>query len=230
MSTVLDAIRTAGTLHDWAATRPDAREFRGRAAAYAVAAGGDQWVVRHYRRGGMVARLLRDRYVRLGDARPLTELRASHAARDRGVPTPEIVAAVVYDDGALYRADLATRLIPGAKDLADAVLGPDRGDAGERVAAWRAAGSLLRRAFGAGVVHADINLRNILVQAGDSATPEAYLLDLDRAVVRDGAVDDVARRRMLERLHRSRRKLESASGVHATADELRAFAAGVTGA
>jgi 3-deoxy-D-manno-octulosonic acid kinase len=166
--------------------------------------------------------VLGDRYVRLGETRPLRELRASAAARARGVATPEIVAAVAYGAGPVYRADLATVRVPHSADLADTVLGPARRPPAERLAAWQAAGALLRRAFGAGVVHADLNLRNILIQRG-TPHPTAFLLDLDRAVVRNGGAGDVARQRMLGRLHRSRRKLEAELGSTVTAAELAAF-------
>ena len=138
-----------GTLYTAAAAMPEARAFRGRGDAFRVVVDGADIVVRHYRRGGAVARLLGDRYVRLGAVRPARELAASSAARTRGVPTPEIVCTVTYGHGAFYRADIATRYVPDSRDLAEMVLGEARvGDVG-REAAWRAAGALLRRAFDA---------------------------------------------------------------------------------
>lgn len=226
MAAVRAAVAEAGTLYDWAATRPGARSFTGRGSAWGVRVARDDWVVRHYRRGGAVARLLDDTYVRVGEPRPLRELRASVAARSRSVASPEVLAAVIYPAGAFYRADLATRYVRDSADLAEAVLGDDRSDEPERLLAWRSAGELLRAAFAAGVEHADLNLRNILIARTTSGT-QALLLDLDRAVVRDGGVGDVARRRMLERLHRSRRKLERAFGRRASADELATFDAAV---
>jgi 3-deoxy-D-manno-octulosonic acid kinase len=231
---VRDRVRGAGTLYGWASAQPGARALAGRGAAYVVDGADGEWVVRHYRRGGAVARLLNDRYLRLGEVRPLRELRASEAARARGVSTPQIVAAVIYAEGPVYRADLATRLVPGAADLADTVLGSgDRaaGGAGARIAAWTAAGRLLRSAFAAGVEHADLNMRNILIQRrGDAAAAcDAWLLDLDRAVVGAGAVSAAARSAMLERLHRSRRKLEHQLHVTTGAAELAAFDSSVNG-
>jgi 3-deoxy-D-manno-octulosonic acid kinase len=228
-------------MHDWAAAQPGARAFEGRGAAYAVHGAGAGWVVRHYRRGGSVAWILGDRYVRIGALRPLRELHASVLARDRGVATPEIVAAVVYPSGAFYRADLVTRLIPDSADLADTALGTARAGPAARIASWHAAGALLRGAFAAGIRHADLNLRNILIRRRDGAVAEtaaaahpdgsrAVLLDLDRAEVRDGAVPAGARAAMLRRLHRSRRKLERALGTTTSVAELTAFEQGLAGA
>jgi 3-deoxy-D-manno-octulosonic acid kinase len=220
------AIAEAGTLYGWAASRPDAQRFTGRGSAYGVTTAEGAWVVRHFRRGGVVARVLHDRYLRLGTPRPLRELQASTRARQRGVATPEVIAAVTYRAGPLYRGDLATRLIPDSFDLAEAVLGARRLDADRRAAAWRAAGALLRTAFDAGVVHADLNLRNILIQSGGDGV-RAHLIDLDRAEVRDRAVGDAPRAAILDRLHRSRRKLEAAFGTSAGPGELSAFDAGL---
>lgn len=239
MAAVRAAVRSAGSLYEAAASAPAAQSFRGRGAAYRMPHDGGDWVVRHYCRGGAAARVLRDTYVRLGEPRPLRELRASVAARSRGVATPEVVAAVVYPASAFYRADLATRFVPDARDLADVTFDPGDGraasdssarDEGARVAAWRAAGLLLCSAFAAGVHHADLSLRNILVRVGADARSyeyagQAWLLDLDRAVVRDDEVSDVARSRMLERLHRSRRKLEQEHARAVPAAALAAFAA-----
>ncbi|MGH7446921.1 MAG: lipopolysaccharide kinase InaA family protein, partial [Longimicrobiales bacterium] len=83
-----------------------------------------------------------------------------------------------------------------------------------------------RTAFAAGVEHADLNLRNILITGGARA-PRAMLLDLDRAVVHDHAVSNAARSAMLARLHRSRLKLERRAGQYATEAELAALVAGL---
>lgn len=228
MQAVRSAVAEAGTLYAWASAQPGARAFTGRGTAWGVRVPDGDWVVRRYHRGGAAARFLRDTYVRAGEARPLRELRSSVAARARGVATPEVMAAVIYPAGAFYRADLATRYVADSADLAETALGGARADAAGRLTAWRAAGTLLRQTFAAGVEHADLNLRNILIAHPPSGT-HALLLDLDRAVVRDREVGDVARRRMLERFHRSRRKLEAALGRRVAADELAAFDAAVQG-
>jgi 3-deoxy-D-manno-octulosonic acid kinase len=221
MRDVCDAIRTAGTLFAAAAAQPVARAFTGRGAAYVM----NDWVVRHYRRGGLIAKLSHDAYVRAGTPRPFCELHASVAARRKHVPTPEVVAAIVYPGVATYRGDIATRLIPDSRSLADIAIRAQRADAPLRIEAWRAAGSLLRIAFDAGVHHADLNLGNILIAGG-----RALLIDLDRAHVSDGAVGASQRAAMIARFHRSRRKLEAAAHFETPPDELAAFEQSLHGA
>lgn len=227
MEPVKRAVREAGSLHAWAAGRPDARALAGRGIAYGVELAGERCVVRHYRRGGFIARLSNDRYVRGGEPRPVRELHASLAARAAGVPTPEVVAAVIHMRTFTYSGDIATRYIPESADLASVTWQPATSWSGaERAAAWHAAGALLRRAFDAGVRHPDLNLRNILI-AREAGAVHALLLDLDRAAVREP--DDVARRAMLARFHRSRRKLERSCGTAVDASLLQALEDGLAG-
>jgi 3-deoxy-D-manno-octulosonic acid kinase len=248
---VVSLLHSHTTLYDAAAARPDAQAFAGRGAAYRMTIAGTDVVVRHYRRGGAVARVLHDEYLRLGEPRPLRELHASISARARGVDTPEVVAAIAYLAGPLYRADLATRFVPGSRDLATVTFGKglddlandrtrertrapararvrvrEREDEEARAAAWHAAGSLVRTAFDAGVEHADLNLRNILISPPAGA-PRALLLDLDRAVVHAKPLRAAVRSAMIARLHRSRAKLEKLAGEETGAEELAAFRAGL---
>jgi tRNA A-37 threonylcarbamoyl transferase component Bud32 len=67
----------------------------------------------------------------------------------------------------------------------------------------RAAGLAVAELHDAGVAHPDLNLSNIVV-AGDTAS----IVDLDRARVAAGGLAPPARRRGLERLARSVRKLD----------------------
>jgi 3-deoxy-D-manno-octulosonic acid kinase len=215
-----------GSLAGWAAADASTRVLRGRGAAFHVRSPvGNEWVVRHYRRGGAVAGLLGDRYLRLGAPRPLAELCASDAARVRGLRTPRIIAAAWRSSGAFYSADLATAFVPDSVDLADATFGGG-GDVAV-VDAWHAAGQLLRATFAAAVRHPDLNLRNILLSTA-SGRVEAWLLDLDRArVARDRSPS--AERRMLARLHRSRRKFEALHGRAVDDAALAAFEAAAAG-
>lgn len=222
LETVVEAVRAAGSLYAYAAAHPEAAALRGRGTAYRCPAPGGAWVVRHYRRGGAAAGLLGDRYLRAGTPRPIRELHASHAARRRGVPTPAVQAVVVQPAGLFYRADIATLAVPEARDLADATFGAAPLAADELCAAWRAAGSLLRHTFLAGLHHPDLNLMNVLVEGGRAA-PRAWLIDLDRARVLEEALPQRQRERVVARFHRSRRKLAAAAGRAVPASARAAF-------
>ena len=229
------------TLHRAAARAPDTVRRRGRGTVYAVPARPDEiqaaldeeagrWAVRHYRRGGVPAYLLGDRYLRVGTPRPIRELRVSEEVRRKGIPTPRVVAAAVYPAGLFYRGDLVTRFVPDALELADVLFDPDRrGLSGttDRREALAEAGALIRTMARSGVHHPDLNARNVLLQWSGGA-PHAHLIDLDRCRVSDGPLPDAAEA-MQSRLVRSIRKLGKKADLEVPTGDLRALARAVEG-
>jgi 3-deoxy-D-manno-octulosonic acid kinase len=180
----------------------------GRGSIAIVRNGEQRWVLRHYRRGGWMARLSRDRYFWLGAARTrsFAEWRLLAELRRRGLPVPAPVAAS-YARGLLtYRADLITELVPGTRTLADAITGQALPPA-----QWHAIGRTIAEFHEAGVQHADLNAHNILLgpeRAGPGATPPIHVLDFDRGRIRargswESAVLDRLRR-SLEKIRRQR--------------------------
>jgi 3-deoxy-D-manno-octulosonic acid kinase len=135
-------------------------------------------VLRHYRRGGLMAPLLGDRYVWNGRdrTRGFAEFRLLSELVMRELPVPVPVAARYRRRGAYYTADLITRTIDGAETLTD-LIAARRLDAevAERV------GMLVARFHAAGVDHADLNAHNIL-----SAQGNLWLIDFDRGELRTG--------------------------------------------
>ena len=189
------------TLYEAAAALPRVTELRGRGVAVVAQFGGEPWVVRHYRRGGSVMKVLDDRYARFGSPRVMTELRASEAARARGIATPQIKAGAWYDAGIFRRSDMASAYIPESHDLA-AILFSNAGDPAAAVAATV---TLLRSLVRGGLLHRDLNLKNILV-----ATGRAYVLDLDRCAVLD-KLSELQISSMRSRFFRSLEKWERLS-------------------
>lgn len=210
-------LHTAPTIHA-AAARLGSASLSGRGPVYAVPSSEGLWVVRHYRRGGAVAPILGDRYVRGTAPRPFREAVASERVRARGVETPRVVAAAVYRTGPLYRGDLVTELVPDAEDLATVLFGPGQsGLAGTatRKQALREAGAVVAGLARAGVRHADLNAKNILLRWMGGA-PTGYVLDLDRATVSPHRISPDP---MLRRLRRSLRKFERRTGLRLPSPE-----------
>ncbi|NJD10947.1 MAG: hypothetical protein FIB01_11115 [Gemmatimonadetes bacterium] len=220
---VEQAVAEAGSLYEYALRYAAGQLEGGRGPVPLLdTPSGAQLAVRHCWRGGAIARLLRDRNLRVGDLRPFAELEVQSVLSARGVATPQVAAAVVYLQGAWYRGDVATVVVPDAADLATLSLGSRRWSEDERERAWFAAGALLRAFFATGAQHADLNLRNIIVRRD---TGEAFLLDLDRC--RHGERPKAgAPPRMIARFHRSRRKLERLLGAQVSARELAALKRG----
>lgn len=210
---VAEVLRAGETLHAWAERHPARSELAGRGRAWAVPApapgGADRWIVRHYLRGGAIAYWLRDRYVALGRTRPVQELSACLEISRRGIPTPAAVAGAVYPAGPFYRADLVTEAIPGGVDLAEVLFGAG-GVPLDGPAALTAAGALVRRLEDAGVLHPDLNAKNVVLQPRAGCV-RAYVVDLDRCRV--GAPSAAVRgRAMRARLERSLHRHEARAG------------------
>ena len=166
----------------------------GRGASLFLNAGnGEEWVLRPYRRGGLVARLSEARYLWTGleRTRAFRELRLTADLHARGLPVPRPVAADVTRHGLTYSAALITVRIPGARALASLL---ENGEADD--ALLQRVGATIRRFHDVGLDHVDLNARNLLVDEGG----KVWLIDLDRCRQRP---DGAWKGRNLERLERS---------------------------
>ena len=172
------------TLYEWASQHFTRQAQAGRGSAFIFPAQGraenaTHWVARHYRRGGIIASYLDERYLVARTPRPFSELLASVEALSRGIPTPRIIAGAVRRSGFFYRADLVTEYVPDVTNLASAVFRTKGSNLALRTAALHAAGNLVHLLENQRVVHADLNASNILVnQVGVVAS--AHVIDLDR--------------------------------------------------
>jgi 3-deoxy-D-manno-octulosonic acid kinase len=157
---------------------------------------GRAWVLRRYKRGGLVGRWIDERFLYTGAARTRSfrELRLLHELHARGLPVPRPVAAHFHRRGLAYRADLITERL-AAEPLSQWLA---RGPLPE--ATWRAVGAMVARFHAAGVWHADLTAHNILVD--EHGAP--WLLDFDRGRLRAAGR---WRERNLARLSRSLRKI-----------------------
>ena len=145
----------------------------GRGKTLIVTAPGGEWVIRHYRRGGLPARLNRDRYVWTGleRSRPWREWQLLADLYKGGLPVPQPVAARVRVAGPFYRGDLITRCIPDTHSLFHLVK-----ESGETAVPWESVGVCIRRFHAAGVLHADLNGHNVLLDKQGGV----FLIDFDR--------------------------------------------------
>ena len=175
-------------------------EALGRGTTYFVRVEDRACVLRHYQRGGVVAKFLSDQYFWTGieQTRAWREWYLLKQLCDRGLPVPRPVAAHVVKSGIVYRADLMTIRLNSAKSLTDYLRKKDL-----PMAHWRNIGQTVRSFHNAGVYHADLNAHNIMLT--DSG--EVHLIDFDKGQI--CPLETSWQRANIDRLERSLQKLSS---------------------
>jgi 3-deoxy-D-manno-octulosonic acid kinase len=125
-------------------------------------------LIRTYRRGGLLGPLLNERLLFVN--RPLRELLLLAELHAQGLPVPDPLGARWERSGIVYRGAIATVEL-NARHLQHVL----RAEASQ-AAVLPEVGAVIRRFHDAGLFHADLQIRNILVDA-----PHIYLIDFDRA-------------------------------------------------
>ncbi|SNY97993.1 3-deoxy-D-manno-octulosonic acid kinase [Halomonas sp. hl-4] len=158
----------------------------------------EQWVLRPYRRGGLAAKLSKQRYFWLGAerSRGFREMRLTAQLFEKGLPVPRPIATCVVRYGLTYEAALLTQRIVGAKALAELIIN----NSADKALLQRV-GDMIRRFHDIGLDHVDLNARNILIDANGAP----WLIDLDRCRIRPRGKWQQAN---LDRLERSIHKFQ----------------------
>lgn len=171
----------------------------GRNAAWYVRCGTRDGVLRHYRRGGWMARISEDRYLwgGAGHVRSLNEFDILRSLYEAGLPVPRPLAAAYWQQGLTYRAAIIVERIPDARPLASVL---DSADC-DQVA--RAIYTMHEQ----GVWHADLNAFNILLDTQG----RAWLIDFDKA--HRTVLSQERRSANLLRLRRSLAKVAGSRGI-----------------
>lgn len=188
---------------EWRRAGAVALETSGRGEVLIVARGDETWVLRHYRRGGLVARFIDDHYLWLGAerARAFREWRLLRELRAAGLPVPHPVAAHVYRTGFIYTADIITSYLPDTHKLSWFI---EQGRVPS--ACWPRIGSMIRAVHDHGVDHPDLTAHNVLL---DDAG-KCFLVDFDNAQRKPPGE---WRRLGMQRFNRSLRKVALETGT-----------------
>jgi len=204
----------------WRRVGAQVREIPGRGAVLVVEHPGGTWAIRHYQRGGLVAKLIEHHYLWTGleRTRAFREWRLLARLSDAGLPVPEPIAARVRRTGPIYTADLITSFLADTRKLS-AYIADDEVPEG----AWERIGRMVRAFHDRGVRHPDLTAHNILLDSRG----EPALLDFDNA-----ALEPPGRWREagLARLERSLRKVAMETGTQFDAAGWQALVAAYRGA
>ena len=176
----------------------------GRGTTFFVQHQGRDFVLRHYQRGGLIAKFSEDQYIWSGlrFSRPWREWMLLEKMLEKGLPVPTPAAIQVERKGLLYKADIMMHRIPNARTLSN-ILSTEELTEGY----WIAIGSVIRRFHEEGVYHADLNANNILLDEGG----RCYLIDFDRCQIKKSALK--WQKDNLDRLKRSLNKILTSENV-----------------
>ena len=164
-----------------------------------------QWVLRHYLRGGMAAKFNRDLYLawQAEQSRAWKEWRLLYHMHTLGLPVPRPVAARAYWPAGrklgLHRADILLERIPQCSNLSSLL---QQRALPETV--WRAIGQCVQTFHSHDIYHADLNANNILIDTQE----KIYLIDFDRCRITSN------RQLKAGNLPRLKRSLQKLQGLH----------------
>lgn len=172
----------------------------GRNAAWFIEYNNQQAVLRQYRRGGLVAKIIKQHYLWTGASttRSWAEFTVLLHLRNSSIAVPQPLAAWWQRSFLVYRAAIIVARIPHAMPIAYQL---------ENVSA-QAVALIVKKMHDAGVWHADLNVFNILIDADQAI----HLIDFDKAKILD-VVNSKQRQQNRLRLRRSLIKVRGEIGL-----------------
>lgn len=139
------------------------------------------WVLRHYYRGGLIGKVINDLYIftSIKNTRAAREFDLLIAMRALGLPAPKPIAFRISRHGLFYRADLLSSRIENASDLV-AIL--SKNEVNDNL--WQNIGKVIKAFHQQGIYHHDLNVHNILIDDKD----KVWLIDFDQGQTRNNQI------------------------------------------
>ena len=198
-------------LHDlfspayWQAQQAIIGSAKGRGTTWFVKLPKLQGALRHYRRGGIMGKVVTDNYLFTGwsHTRSAQELSILEYLHGKNVNVPRPIAARAIRSGTTYKADILTTKIPNAKDLVDLLC-----HAPLERQQYLLIGKQIAKMHQAKVNHTDLNIHNLLVDQNK----RVWIIDFDKCRLepRCGSWQ----KNNLDRLQRSFRKERIKRDIH----------------
>ncbi|WP_231295819.1 3-deoxy-D-manno-octulosonic acid kinase [Colwellia sp. PAMC 21821] len=139
------------------------------------------WVLRHYYRGGLIGKVVNDHYIYTGieKTRSAREFDLLKTMRALDLPAPKPIAFRVSKHGLFYRADLLSSRIQNATDLVGIL---SKQEIDEQL--WQKIGQVIKTFHQQGIYHHDLNAHNILIDDKD----KVWLIDFDQGEQRNNQI------------------------------------------
>lgn len=172
--------------HKRYADAPDMKFGRGSYLSIPVTGTGnsmERLIIRDYRHGGLFGKLFGG--VFYNKARPLNELFINEYASQKGVLSAEVIAVIKKRLwGLFYKANFITKEISGAVDIAQFLKeSPLMYIQKSKKTIISALARSIRNMHDAGIYHADLHIKNILLEKKLNGEFTIYIIDLDKSVI-----------------------------------------------
>jgi len=135
------------------------------------------WVLRHYYRGGQIAKLINDQYffASIKSTRVYKEIALLEKMLALGLPVPKPIAGRVRRKGLFYSADLIMEKLD-AQDLVALLK-----ESHFKEALWSSIGYTIAQFHNQNIYHSDLNAHNILIDSSD----KVWIIDFDKCELRE---------------------------------------------
>ena len=189
---------------------------QGRGTTWFVKLGAIEGALRHYRRGGLFGKLVKDHYWFTGwnTTRSFQEYQLLKRLVESEVNVPRPIAARAVKKYFFYQADLLSEKIPSAQDLVSVLQ-----TRALPLEVCQSIGFEVKKMHQAQVNHTDLNIHNILLDRND----KVWIIDFDKCCILKG---DSWKASNLERLKRSFKKEINKRGIHWSEIEWQSLMAG----
>lgn len=176
----------------------------GRGTTWFVQLDSMQAALRHYRRGGLFGKLVKDQYwfSSWEQTRSAQELNLLQVLIDAGVNVPRPIAARAVKTGLTYQADLLSERIPNARDLVSILQEKPLPEV-----MYQKVGQEIAKMHKVNVNHTDLNIHNILIDDQD----KVWIIDFDKCCQQS---DGDWKQSNLDRLKRSFLKEKKKHQIH----------------
>jgi 3-deoxy-D-manno-octulosonic acid kinase len=154
-------------------------EAKGRGTTYFFQHNKNEYVLRHYLRGGLIGKVLSDQYLYTGleQSRAWQEFTLLQHMQTLNLACPTPIAAMLSKSGLYYQADIILTKIPDAQDLHHILL-----ERSLTADVWQKIGRTIAEFHKHQVYHHDLNIHNIMLDAKQAV----WLIDFDKCEVRQG--------------------------------------------
>lgn len=148
-------------------------QAQGRGITYFIRHNEQQWVLRHYYRGGLIGKFNRDSYLFTGysNTRAAKEYQLLQQLVALNLPAPAPVAYSVIKHNISYHANILTSRIEDSQDLVALLAQAPLSES-----LWLAIGRCIAQFHKNGIYHHDLNAHNLLIDKNN----KVWLIDFDQ--------------------------------------------------